>query len=278
MTDNFFEEEGTQFRIIYDSAELKQILNDKFTSKYRPAPYDKSLPSVTSIVGSLSPLDLKSSRGLIKWFMNISKEDYAAQQILNKSSMQKGNDIHKVLEDIMLDEETPVKDKTIDKYLGELEYRDIAEQALTKFPKYKDKAKKSYWENELPIIKPIHSELFIIDSFTKTQGTIDSVCEYNGKLTLLDYKSTNEMNKQTQKYTFPSPKGIKKYHKQLCLYSIFLYNQKYLTKKEFKELQHKILMWHWSREEYRLYEFDNDFIMGYQPEIFKTISWFQKHK
>jgi len=279
LIDNFFEDDDNVFRIIYDKDELNKILNDRFLSKNRGEKYNEEYTSVTKIVGDLFPMDLDKSRGLIYWAKNISKEDYALQQEINEECQNKGTYLHAVIEHILKDKKH-YSLRDIQSHINNqaVEQNQLCSKALFEYPKYKDKGKNNWLNNELPYIDTIYSELFIKDDELGLQGTLDGLLIYNKILTLWDLKSTSKIDKKTQKGVHKTPSTMNNYHRQLAMYSYLLEKHGYITKKEFQDLAFKIDCFHWIREDYRQYDFENAYILSLIEDILKVTEWFNNSK
>src|SRR5574344_2984915 len=112
-----------RLELITDKAEIKKVLDEKYSSRHRTSEYEAVLPSATVIASGLFPIDIAyknraSKFNILKWWNNTSIEDMNAQKIKNKLSLDSGNFIHNILELTFLDDSRIyTKKRSLQKYI-----------------------------------------------------------------------------------------------------------------------------------------------------------------
>ena len=216
----FFESEDFNFDIIEDNKQIKQILEQYFTSKGRGEEYDEQLPSVTKIAYMLFPIDIKSEKFLLKWKNNTPIE----QQTGGKDdTLSRGTFLHFCLEQFICDKQARDKDKPLITKLKILRnskkpskrlIESIDKNLLSDIERYKQMAYKDdeiinkiknleelkpeleylarnclldFIKEELIFTDLVYSEIFLkIDDYI--QGSIDLTAYKDGKFSIIDYK------------------------------------------------------------------------------------------
>jgi len=254
-----------KLELITDRAEIKKVLDEKFSSRHRTEEYEAGLPSATVISSGLFPMNIDPRRNgskfpLLKWFNNTSLEDMNAQKIKNKLSLDSGTLIHAVLENAMNDVDTRIytKKRSLDKYISMacespeiIKMIDNFEDRKFYFVEMVQATLKRFFENEIEYITPVASELFI-NLPNKIQGSVDLLCYYKKKLTLLDYKTSKGSKSRTQLIDSG-------YVRQLYIYSRMLYLGGYITKKELEQdFQGVIAFYNWNSHNSFIHEFTKE--------------------
>jgi genome maintenance exonuclease 1 len=162
--------------IHHEFPKLKRITSETGTRLYQ-TPSGKAYPSVTTITGQLAKKAIK------QWRERIGKEKAAA--ITAKASKQ-GTRIHYLCED----------------YLSNREFR-------------KKEFDLEMWESikpELDRIDNIHGlESKLFSDHLEVAGTVDCVGEYDGKLSIIDFKTSSKLKTKEQ---------IKNYFMQTAAYAV----------------------------------------------------------
>ena len=162
--------------IHHEFPKLKRITSDTGTRLYQ-TPSGKAYPSVTTITGQLA------KKAIQEWRQRIGKEKAAA--ITAKASRQ-GTRIHYLCED----------------YLSNREFR-------------KKEFDLEMWESikpELDRIDNIHGlESKLFSDHLEVAGTVDCVGEYDGKLSIIDFKTSSK---------FKTKEQIKNYFMQTAAYAV----------------------------------------------------------
>lgn len=131
-------------------------------------PNGERYPSVTTVLGDYD------SEGLIKWKNRVGEE--TANKI-SKRSKERGTSVHKALE-ILLDN----KDTT--PYVS----------------KMMPSSKKMYLEIKKDLIKKVNnvhcSETSLYSHSLKIAGKVDCIAEYNGVLSVIDFKTSNRLKEK----------------------------------------------------------------------------------
>lgn len=162
---------------------LKQVNEDG--SRYYVVPGGGRYPSVTTVLSE------HSREGIQAWRKRVGNEE--ANKISGRASTR-GTKLHKVCEDY-LNNKVPV-------------FKTPLEQSLFNSVK-----------PELHKINNIHSqEVRLYSNYLRLAGTVDCIGEYNGKLAVIDFKTSSKIKKKEY---------ISSYFMQCAAYSIMyeeLYN------------------------------------------------------
>ena len=162
--------------IHHEFPKLKRITSETGTRLYQ-TPSGKAYPSVTTITGQLA------KKAIQEWRQRIGKEKAAA--ITARASRQ-GTRIHYLCED----------------YLSNREFR-------------KKEFDLEMWESikpELDRIDNIHGlESKLFSDHLEVAGTVDCVGEYDGKLSIIDFKTSSK---------FKTKEQIKNYFMQTAAYAV----------------------------------------------------------
>lgn len=273
-----------KFRLIKDKDEIKQILEERYSSKNRTSEYTAGLPSATLISSALFPYNLDSrtahnSIPLLKWNNDISAEDLQAQKIKNKLSTDSGEFCHEVLESALMDRETRIFDKqnNLKIYIENVCKAEKIKNIINNFDDRKqyfvDMATKTlsgFFKNELPKIDPIFCELFLKNK--GLQGAIDCLAYKNNNLFILDHKTS----KKSMSYNQAPQKG---YWRQLYIYSRMLLKGGLISKKEYDNLGFQINFFNWNSGNYAIYEIPKEEIDKHSKAYCEFIlNWYFKMK
>ena len=278
QTNNFFEDNDSAFRIIYDEDEQKEIIKG-YLSHNRGENYDEEKTSVSIITGKLYPLNIATDMGLVNNFYRYQTlEKYYEQNELNTEAQEKGNNIHKVLERWLCDKKH-FSLKNIHDYIKDEEYKDIVIKALTEYKKYKERgsvnySSENYIKDQLYKADIVYSEIFVNNSDLGIQGCVDCLIYTPKGLVLKDFKSTSKLDKKTGKGVFKSLSQMGNYKRQMFLYAYMMMKQGFITKNEWKKLQYNNDVFHFPREQYREYYYNTTNLKEDLKNILHVISWF----
>lgn len=296
-----------KYEVISNVNKIKEILEDKFTSKGRGEEYDENLPSSTKIAYSLFPVDICKDRFLIKW----KNDTPLLEQNNNKEeTLNKGTIIHSVLEQYICDKEARRKDKPIIEKLKILKNtkkpskkiqeeidnkirEDIKKYLLKTFEdeeinrkipniqEYKDnfsdiavKCLMSFIKEELIFTDLVYSEIFVsIEDFI--QGSIDLTCYYNNGFSIWDYKTTSSLDKKTGKPKFKTKSQLAPYARQLYIYYRLLQNSKMAhLQLEEEHPKFNIIQLHLISGEYRKFDIPFDLIKREGKVVDEVLNWY----
>lgn len=247
------------FKVIYNKEETKTILKEKFNSSSRGGDYNPDLPSVTQIVGDLYPIDFAKEYGLLKWFNNKTVVSHKEAKSNSKTACEKGTELHRVLEDCLI-ETGGIPAEGFGKYTQDKEILETLE---------------TFKNDQAGKIVKVHTELFIQTGYC--QGTVDLLCEYEGRFTLADWKTTSKKNKSTGKGVFYSKSGLGQYLRQLSLYTIMLEDSGILSSKDILNMDYKIFQFHFLRKDYKLFEIEPEEVRSLESSILKVLGWYQEN-
>jgi genome maintenance exonuclease 1 len=155
---------------------LKQINSDE-GRRYLIEGTETKYPSITTVLGATS-----DKSGLMAWKKRVGEEQAAK---VSAMATRRGTAMHSLCEQYLLNKEP--KDDSID---GQMMYKAIRP--------YLDNI-----DNVRCLETPLFSHKF------KVAGTVDCIAEYNGKLTIIDFKTANRPKK---------PEYIDGYFKQGSFY------------------------------------------------------------
>lgn len=275
---DFFNTEN-KFQLIKDKTEIRNILEDRFSSKNRGEDYSVGLPSSTLVSSSLFPynLDKRSHNNkiaLLKWNNDIDSAELKSQRIKNKLSTDSGTYIHKILELALLDKNTRIYDKTksLNKYIEIANSEKEIVNLIDNFNDRKDyfteiasKTLSKFFENELNKLDPICNELFVKNQYI--QGAIDAIVYKNKRLYLTDWKTSK---KSMSKNQVPD----KGYLRQLYIYSRLLLDLGIISKQEYKNLGFQIYFFNWNSGNSAVYEFDKSEVDKSKGYVDFILSWY----
>jgi len=268
----------TRWDIIDDKAEVKRVLDDKFSSKGRGEDYTEGLPSGTVLSSSLFPVNLVSELYKLQWLNNISVEAHNAQEKENLISLEMGTYVHKILE-LWLTSDLPMAKRKIADLIDqakedtEIIYKipDLASKQV----KYENLAYNilpKYIEDVLCKYDIIGSEIFL--NTGKLQGSVDLLAKRDGKFYLIDFKTTRKVYKQTGKRKFSGDADISDYKNQLCVYSNMLIDCGYIPKVEKKNIEYRLYQFHLLAEEFKEFKIPNEEILSREENIQKVVDWY----
>ena len=248
-----------QYKLIKKPLEIANILKGNFNSARRGGQYNPNLPSVTQLIGELYPVDFRSESGLLRWLNNRTKTDQVKTNATKNTACEKGTALHEVLEKHLIDK-GEITGECLSSYTDSDEILETLENFRAK---------------EAGRIKSIKTEFFLQTSYC--QGTVDLLCEYDGVLTLADWKTTSKKNKSTLKGVFSTPSSLGQYKRQLALYTIMMDDCGVLTPEQIGALEYKIFQFHFVRKDYKVFSIPRAEIQSLEKEIIKVISWYDKH-
>lgn len=278
VNSNYFHKEN-KFRLVKDRDEIRQILEDNFSSKNRGEEYTTGLPSATLISSALFPYNLDShvygnKIALLRWHNDTDFEDLQNQKVKNKLSTDSGTLCHKVLELSLQDKKTRTfdKQKNIKKYIEKAcEDKEIV-KTIENFDTRKDyfesmsmNTLNKFFKNEIKKLDPIFDELFLKNEYI--QGSIDLVAYRNGELSCIDFKTSKHSMSQKQ----AAEKG---YLRQLYIYSRMLLRAKVISPKEYENLKFVIYFWNWNSGNSAVYEYDKKEIDRNKGYVDFILSWY----
>lgn len=295
------------FELIEDVNDIKKILEDNFTSKGRGDEYNPDLPSVTRIAYGLYPLDINRDKFLIKYINNkvITPEDEKNSNLI----LQRGTFLHKILELWVSDTECRKKDKPliekinilkntkkpskqlvtqiedkihsyIDKYI-KIAYKD--KEILYKIPNLDEI--KDYLSNlahnalthfiyeELINSDLVYSEIFLsIPDYI--QGSIDLVAYKDNKFSVIDFKTTQSIDKKTGKPKFKNNSQLEPYSRQLAIYNELLKraNMSHIVNDDLPEFY--IYQIHLISNKYKRFEIPKNMIKNSTKEVENILNWY----
>lgn len=295
-----------KYEVIKNRKKIKEILEDKFTSKGRGEEYNEDLPSSTKIAYSLFPVDLYKDKFLIRWKNDtpLLEQDNNKEETLNKGTI-----VHSILEHYICDKEGRKKDKPIIEQLKILQkskkpslkiqqqienkiINDIKKYAeesfndseiLRKIPDiqetkdfYLDFALKclpDFIKRELIFIDLVYSEIFIsMDNFI--QGSIDLVCYYNNKFSIWDYKTTSSVDKNTGKPKFKTKSQLAPYARQLYIYYKLLQNSGMTHLYGDGLPSFNIIQLHLISGEYKKFDIPQELVKKEGKTVDKVLQWY----
>ena len=304
---SFFDSEDFNFEIIENNNEIKDILEQYFTSKGRGAEYNEDLPSVTKIAYMLYPIDIQSDKFLLKWKNNTP----ALEQNKGKDdTLSRGTFCHYILEQFICDKQAREKDKplitklkvlqnskkpskrlieSIDtKLLADIEryiqmaYKD--EEILSKIknidelkPELESLARNcllDFIKEELIFTDLVYSEIFLkIDDYI--QGSIDLTAYKDGKFSIIDYKTTSVVDKKTGKPKFKTNSQLAPYARQLYIYNKLL-EKSGMTHimEDGQEPNYYIVQLHLVNGKYKKFEIPKSLVKQQGKIVEKVIKWY----
>ena len=279
IKDNVFAND-IRFSIV-PKAEVKNILNNEFSSKGRGGDYHDGLPSPTIIGDTLFPLDLERELYKIKWLNDVNIEDFEQSEERGRESMRLGTYIHKILELWLIDErdyykkdieslikiarnDAELKEKLFVHNINIFEYETIAREVLPDFIK-----------NELYRYDCIGSEVFFRNKLF--QGTIDMIALNNNNFYIIDFKTTRRTNPNGSR-KFSSPSDIGSYKRQLCCYYMALLKNGIIPDYKKNDISFNIVQFHLISNEYKTIKVSLNDIVAYMDDINNVIKWYWENK
>ena len=266
------------FRVITDKKEIKQILEDNFSSKNRGSENTTGLPSATLISSALFPIDVEKEFNLLNWHNSIPADEYNMQQITNKLSTDSGEFCHEVLELAFGDKKTRLFDKKnrLEIYIDEICKNGKVNRIIDNFSDRKDYFKNmamqtlgKFFQTEFCNIDPIFNELFLKTKYI--QGCIDMINYKNGHLYISDFKTSKKSCSRAQ---IPH----KGYLRQLYIYSRMLLDNNIISKKEYDNLHFQILFFNWNSHNSAVYEYTKEEIDKCRAYVRFILQWYHKIK
>lgn len=291
VSNNLFDKEDKEtgiitryenkLELITDKAQIKKVLDEKYSSRSRTEEYTTGLPSATVISSGLFPMDIDyknraSKFNILKWWNNTSLEDMNAQKVTNKLSLDSGNFLHGVLEEAFNSQDRLyVKKRSLDKYIENVCNNISIVRDISNFEDRKiyfvDMAKNvlsKFFQSEIEHITPVFNELFIkLDG--KLQGAIDAVSIYKGKLCIMDWKTSKKSMSRSQVED-------KRYLAQLYIYSRMLLLSNIITKNEYDALEFHIGFFNWNSGNSALYTFTKEEVDKSKAYVNFVFDWFHK--
>lgn len=269
---------NNNFKLIKSKDEIKQILEDNFSSKSRGGDYTTGLPSATLISSALFPTDVEKDFNILNWKNSTTLEDMKAQNIKNKLSTDSGEFIHEILENAFKDRGCRLFDKkrSLEKYISKVCSTDKIHKIINNFDDRKEyfqdmaqKTLKDFFANEVENIDPIFNEIFVKND--GIQGAIDMVCMKNKKLYLTDFKTSKKSCSRAQ---IPH----KGYLRQLYIYSRMLLRLGIISQKEYDNLNFQIYFFNWNSYRSAIYEYSKKEIDTSKAYVNFILNWYYKMK
>ena len=304
---HFFESEDFNFEIVEDSEQIKQILEQYFTSKGRGEEYNEDLPSVTKIAYQLFPIDIHAEKFLLKW-----KNDTPAleQTKGREDTLSRGTFAHYILQQFICDKQARDKDKPLitklkvlqeskkpskrliesidNKILSDIEryiqmaYKD--EEIIRKIenleelkPELESLARNcllDFIKEELIFTDLVYSEIFLkIDDYI--QGSIDLTAYKDGKFSIIDYKTTSVVDKKTGKPKFKTQSQLAPNARQLYIYNKLL-EKSGMTHiiEDGVEPNYYIVQLHLLNGKYKKFEIPKSLVKQQGKIVEKVIKWY----
>lgn len=295
------------FELIEDPKEIRQILEDKFSSKGRGEEYDEDLPSVTRIAYQLQPVDPYAEKFLIRYWNNTPATEEGAE--LSYETLTLGSLTHKIFELFILDKTERQRDKILldkikvlqqckkpskklEKQINDKIIKDVtryAEQALvdpeilhkapdvkrfeTEFKELALKALPDFIKNELLYTDLVYSEIYLATD--RIQGSIDLCCYRNGQFTIADYKTTRSVDKKSGKPKFKTPSQAYPYYsRQLAIYN-YLLNENNMSHVSGDELPNFVIYQiHLTGGTYKKFEIPKQYVKEATKQVQKVLDWY----
>lgn len=267
-----------KLELITDKAQIKKVLDEKYSSRSRTEEYTAGLPSATVISSGLFPMDIDyknraSKFNILKWWNNTSIEDMNAQKIKNKLSLDSGNFIHKILELTFLDDSRIyTKKRSLQKYIELACQNKEIINTISNFEDRKqyfiDMASKTlckFFESEVEHIHPVFSEIFL--KCDRIQGAVDLLIHKHGRLILGDIKTSKKSMSRNQ----VPEKG---YLRQLYLYREMLLELGIINKKEYNSMGQEIYFFNWNSLNSCTYSFEKDEIDKCRAYCEFVLGWY----
>ena len=278
-----------------------------YTSHGRGEEYNEDLPSSTKLV-SLCPLNIQQDKFLLRWLNDTPVQE---QEVGKDDILSRGTFIHFILEQFIIDREARLKDKPLIEKLKVLKSskkpskkieQQIDKKIVADIRRYIQKAYTdedilrkihnlddlkeeleylatkhllNFIKNELIYADLVYSEIFIsVDNLV--QGSIDCVCYKDNKFTILDYKTTNSLDKKTGKPKFKpnSPTYLKAYAQQLYTYNTLLNKSGMTHCFENEHPDFKIVQIHLTNGQYKIFDISWGLIQSQGKVIDKVLDWY----
>ena len=296
-----------KFEVIEDIDEIRGVLDRLYTSHGRGEEYNEDLPSSTKLV-SLCPINISADKFLLKWLNDtpVQEQEMGKDDILSRGTL-----VHFILEQFIIDKEARLKDKPLIEKLkvlksskkpskkieAQIDKKIIADirryiqmayndpEILRKVANLDDLKEEfeflatkhllNFIKNELIHTDLVYSEIFIsIDNFV--QGSIDCVCYKDGVFTILDYKTTSSVDKQTGKPKFKtnSPQYLRPYAQQLYVYNTLLEKSGMTHCFKGEHPEFKIVQIHLLNGQYKIFDISWGLIQSQGEIINKVLKWY----
>lgn len=303
---SFFGTEDFNFEIIEDRNEIKNILEDKFTSKGRGEEYNEDLPSVTKIAYTLFPISINNDKFLLRWKNNtpLLEQEGDKDNILSR-----GTFIHYILEQYVCDKESRQKDRPLiekikilnnckkpskkinkeinDKIISDIRryikmaYKD--EEILRKISNIEDlkeeleflaiKCLPDFIRNELIFTDLVYSEIFLcVDN--NIQGSVDFVAVKDGEIHIIDYKTTSSVDKKTGKPKFKNSSQLAPFARQLYIYDKLLKETKMVNLLPNEYPEFNIIQIHLVSGKYKKFIIPQGLVEAQGKTIEKVLTWY----
>lgn len=155
-------------KFVHDLIEFEKIKDGMTTfGRYYETPKGKQYPSVTTVIGKAD-----KSQGLIEWRKRIGEVE--ADKILYQAG-QIGTAVHKIIEDYLNNDED---------YLTEHQYSNID----------LFKTLQPILDTRVNNIRAQEAALY--SDFLKVGGRVDCIAEFDGKLSIIDFKTSRSPKKE----------------------------------------------------------------------------------
>ena len=270
-----------KLELITDKAQIKKVLDEKYSSRSRTEEYTPGLPSATVISGGLFPMDIDykdrgSQYNILRWWNNISIEDMNAQKVKNKLSTDSGTLIHLVLQNAFEDNcRAYNKKRKLNEYIQQACSSQEIIKMIDNFDNRKEyfiemcqKSLQKFFNSEIEHIHPVFSELFINTGII--QGAIDLIGYSKGCLYIIDYKTSKKSKSRNSLY--------ESYARQLYIYSRMLLSEGYITLKEYNSLSFKIIFINWESGNLFIHDYIKEEICKSKAYVDFIISWYYQIK
>lgn len=272
----------TRWEIVDNDLEVKEILEDKFSSKDRGDEYEIGLPSSTVIADTLFPVDLNKEVYKLSWLNNVSIGDHDKQEEKNKESLSKGTWVHKIIE-LYLISPLPKNERNIDDLI-KLAKDD--KEIRKKIPDIDDKiVEYSILIHEVmpQLIKEVLCKYDVIGcevyvNVGNMQGSVDLLAKRDGKYYIIDWKTSSRIDKKTQKRKFSCNSEIGSYKRQLCLYALMLIKLGYIPESEKYKINFRLYQVHLKSFEHKEFKLENSEILEWEDKVKYIINWYWKMK
>lgn len=295
------------FEIIEDLEQIKNILEDKFTSKGRSEEYNENLPSVTKIAYGLFPININNDKFLIRWKNNTPLVEQEGDKDI---ILQRGTFIHYCLEQFVCDKEARRQDKPIitqlkilkntkkpskkiikqidDKIISDLRryikmaYND--KEILKKIPNIEDikeeleflavKCLPDFIKEELIFTDLVYSEIFL--QTDTIQGSVDLCCYHNNNFSIWDFKTANTLDKKTGKPKFKtnSTESMSPYARQLYVYNKLLKENNMHHLINDGDTNFSIIQIHLANGKYKKFEISKGLVKSQGKVVEKVLKWY----
>lgn len=302
---SFFGNEEFNFEIIEDINIIKEILDEKFTSKGRGEDYNEDLPSVTKIAYSLYPININTEKFLLKWKNNTPLIEQEGNKDL---ILAKGTFVHYCIEQFVCDKESRKKDKPLIEQLNilkltkkpskkiekqidnkimndirkyiQMAYQD--EEILRKIPNIDEikeelefvaiKCLPQFIKEELIFTDLVYSEIFLETDVI--QGSIDMCCYDQNNFAIWDFKTTSSTDKNTGKPKFKNNSQLAPYARQIYIYNKLLKETGMHHLLGDAQPNYNIIQLHLISGKYKKFNIPQGLVEAQGKTIEKVLSWY----